>query len=75
MTSAVLISLCFLFAVTMVCLWLWREALTIGYARARTALVRHVEPPADTDGVPLDDQPARVIEDLARRLADNPPPA
>lgn len=73
MSVAVLISLCFLILTTAVCVWLWRKPMIQGYGLARAALVRRVDPQPDRGSVPLDDQPAWLIADLARRLADRPP--
>jgi hypothetical protein len=41
--------------------------------QARASLARRADPPQPPNRVPLDDQPAEVIADLARRLAGDPP--
>lgn len=75
MSEAVLISLGFLLVTTAVCLWLWRDMLRSGSRQARTSLERRVDRWQGADQVPLDDQPAWLIADLARRLAGDPPTA
>jgi len=72
MSAAVLISLCFLLGSIAACAWLWRAPIRVAWHQLRSRVFPDPQP---TSPVPLDDQPAWLIADLARRLAQNPPGA
>lgn len=73
MSAAVLVSLCFLLGSVAACAWLWRAQVRLAGRQLRSRVLGRKNPQHASGYVPLDDQPAWLIADLARRLAQNPP--